>query len=316
MPSMLPDYDFLFSASVSWRPAVTEGDVPHGNRAGLAAASVLRRTQELTRREHPERYGSVQYTLEEKLGTHTLDDTATLVVMVTDVMLTLAPEDRDRLRKLAGLRKEEDTWEQERQYERSKRRYLADEILETPGSAVVWWLARHDHDIEGAVDLLGPLAQLSAAANNTEVAELFRHLVEGLPHPGPTSRPEDTLPRDHPHDEPLDTVARMEQLLDGLGLAEPSAERSAFLHRLLLWLAAADRREDADRIRRQLWPESPTDDPTRSRPPPNPKPRPGPPTRRHRSRKQRGPLREVAGWQVRAERGGRTTGFVHGWSTQ
>ncbi|MCX5375857.1 hypothetical protein [Streptomyces sp. NBC_00091] len=268
VPSLLPDYDFLLSASVWWRPAGTEGDVPHGNRAGLAVASVIRRAQELTRRERPDRYGSVQYLLEERLGSHALDDSATLVVMATDVTLTLVPEDRDRLRRLAGLRKEEDTWEQERQYERSKRKYLADEILQSPGSAVVWWLARHDEDIERAVDLLGPLAQLSAASNNTEVVELFRHLVDGPPEPGPAPWPDDdTLPRDHPQHEPPDVVARVEAFLEDLGLGEPSAERQSFLHRLLRLLAAAGRQEEAERVRSRLWTESTTEDPTPAPPP-------------------------------------------------
>ncbi|MBT2452532.1 hypothetical protein J7F03_36880 [Streptomyces sp. ISL-43] len=223
--------------------------------------------QEFTRREHPDRYGSVQYLLEEQLGSHALDDTATLVVMVTDVTLALAPEDRDRLRKLAGLRKEEDTWEQERQYERSKRKYLADEILQTPGSAAVWWLARHDDDIERAVDLLGPLAQLSAASNNTEVAELFRHLVEGRPEPGSAPWADDGLARNHPQDEPLGVVACVAALLEGLGLAEPSAERSVFLHRLAQFLSAAGRGEDAERIRSRLWTDATTEDTTPAPPP-------------------------------------------------
>lgn len=51
-------------------------------------------------------------------------------------------------------------------------------MLKSAGSAVVWWLARHDDDIEKTVDLIGPLAQLTAAANDEEVPELFRHLID------------------------------------------------------------------------------------------------------------------------------------------
>lgn len=46
---------------------------------------------------------------------------------------------------------------------------------------MVWWLAHylaHDTDKVGeVVPLIGPLAQLVAAANNTNVHEKFRHLV-------------------------------------------------------------------------------------------------------------------------------------------
>ncbi|MFF2191906.1 hypothetical protein [Streptomyces sp. NPDC058157] len=254
--SALPDYDFLFSASVWWRPATTAGDAPtHGSLSGLAAATVLRRAQELTLHEPPDRYGSVQYRLEEQLGSHALDDSATLVVMVTDVTLTLAAEDGERLRKLAGLRKEEGTWEQERQYERSKRKYLADEILKTPGSAAVWWLARHEDDVEGTVNLLGPLAQLSAASNDTEVAELFRHLVEGPSDAGSAPWDDDSLPRDHPQDLPLSTVDCVARLLDAAGLEDPSPERWTLLHRIIRGLEGAGRRGEAEEVRSHLWPD-------------------------------------------------------------
>ncbi|MFJ3881245.1 hypothetical protein ACIPW5_27830 [Streptomyces sp. NPDC090077] len=269
--SALTGYDFLFSASVWWRPAGTEGDVPHGNRAGLAAAGIIRKAQELTCREHPDRYGAVQYLLEERLGSHALDDSATLVVMATDVTLALVPEDAERLRKLAGLRKEEDTWEQERQYERSKRQYLTDEVLQTPGSAVVWWLARHDEEIERAVDLLGPLARLSAASNNTEVVELFRHLVDGPEPRAALWSEDDAFPRDHPQDEPPrppDVAARAEAFLEDLGLGEPSAERWSFLHRLLRLLEAAERHDEAAHIRKRLWTD-PEEDLTAAPPPPD-----------------------------------------------
>lgn len=48
---------------------------------------------------------------------------------------------------------------------------------QSAGSAVVWWLARHENKIEKAVDMIGPLAQIAAAANDEEVPELFRHLL-------------------------------------------------------------------------------------------------------------------------------------------
>ncbi len=71
----------------------------------------------------------------------------------------------------------EDVWERERDHERRKRAYLGDDVLQSTGSAVVWWLAQHDNDVEGAVRLIGALAELSAAANDAEVPELFRYLV-------------------------------------------------------------------------------------------------------------------------------------------
>ena len=45
-------------------------------------------------------------------------------------------------------------------------------MLTSTGSAVVWWLARHEDEMEKAVDMVGPLAQITAAANDEEVPEL------------------------------------------------------------------------------------------------------------------------------------------------
>ncbi|MEU1088715.1 hypothetical protein ACFYPN_03645 [Streptomyces sp. NPDC005576] len=49
--------------------------------------------------------------------------------------------------------------------------------VKSADSAVVGWLARHENEIEKAVDMIGPLTRVSAAANDEEVPELFRHLL-------------------------------------------------------------------------------------------------------------------------------------------
>ncbi|MGH3870444.1 MAG: hypothetical protein ACRDSR_02850 [Pseudonocardiaceae bacterium] len=53
--------------------------------------------------------------------------------------------------------------EHEHDHERRKRDYLRDDVLQNTGSAITWWLARKDNDVEDTVRLIGALAQLSAA---------------------------------------------------------------------------------------------------------------------------------------------------------
>jgi hypothetical protein len=81
------------------------------------------------------------------------------------------------------LRKHERMWEQERRMEVSMRRYLSEDVLKDTGSAVVWWLARHADQIEDSAQMIGHLAQLTAAANSKDmpVPELLRAIQAAEP---------------------------------------------------------------------------------------------------------------------------------------
>jgi hypothetical protein len=119
------------------------------------------------------------------LGTVLPDGSGQVVTWAGDVALSISDDDDARLRKMSELRKQELAWEHERGVERTMRAYLRNEVLDSPGSAVVWWLARHPEQVEDTARLIGPLAQLSAAAHDTPVHELFRDLVpeQGSPVP-------------------------------------------------------------------------------------------------------------------------------------
>ncbi|ANW19531.1 hypothetical protein [Streptomyces clavuligerus] len=264
LPSAVADYDFRFSASIWWRPfGERQGETPAWSAQAVAA--ILSRAESITRGEHPGHWDSARYRLQGALGAPAPDDSFAVTAMASHVTLALVAGDRERLENLATLRKTQATWHHERQYERDKREYFATEILSTPGSAVTWWLAQHDDEVERAVDLIGPLACLSAASNNAEVPELFRHLV-----PPPAARWESPgrsddptassrIPEDGMTVDPL--LRDTSQLLETLDLAEGSDERSVFVHRLIRSTAAADRPTAAEHLREHLTPYSPAPDP-------------------------------------------------------
>ncbi|MFF2746541.1 hypothetical protein ACFVVA_13475 [Kitasatospora sp. NPDC058048] len=275
LPSALPDYSFVFSATVRWRPTHNLSDLAHANLVNLAVSAVLERAQFVTNHEHPYHSVAAGYRLAGTLGAEAADASARVTSLATDVSLTLYPADHDRLEKLARLHKTEDAWEQHRHYERNRRTYLGEEVLKSPGSAVVWWLTRHEDEVEKAVDMIGPLAQLSAAANNTEVPEPFRRLVAGASTPGPVCPMGDPASPEHPAEDragvaiPLGpsappvvepdeaVVEHIRQLLDELGLKEGSAEREVLVHRIARSTDAAGRVAAAERIRQHLsgrWP--------------------------------------------------------------
>lgn len=264
--SAVEDCPFLFSASVWWRPAGRFALSTHGNPAGLAATSVLQRVQSMTLTEDPGRCTFLEHSLEGLLGTPVLDDSGLVVAFATDVRLVLRPRDQQHLEELDGLRKAMGSWESRRQHERNLREYLGEDVLRSPGNAVVWWMARHDDQIERAVDMIAPLAVLSAAANDEEIPEEYRDLFRrsgktmeeepmsgfGHPEPGGGQTPAGHGPicseaRQEP--PPTDSLAAW---LDGEGFTDGSDETRVFLDRLARMSDAAGRPEAAENIRRHM----------------------------------------------------------------
>ncbi|MFC9396614.1 hypothetical protein ACFTWS_26100 [Streptomyces sp. NPDC057027] len=271
LPSATDGYDFLFSATVWWKPVPDHAGRSDDASPALAAASVVSRAGEVVRHEEPGGASFAQYLLAGELGVPLPDRNERVKALAADVTLTLAPADRERLRKLNDLRKDEEIWEYERQHERNKRRYLGDDVLKSAGSAVVWWLARHENEIEKAVQMIGPLAQIAAAANDEEVPELFRHLLV----PPVSARSEATVggPLWDESDlggemfggeEEVGVPDRLRLLLTAAGLKPDMDGYTVFVHRVMRFLKAEGLDEAADEIRRAfgLAPdEGPGDEP-------------------------------------------------------
>ncbi|WP_369167919.1 hypothetical protein AB5J49_08540 [Streptomyces sp. R28] len=177
LPSSLEDYDFLLSATIRWcpeKPYAQETGIHHG---GLAVEAVLARARNITAACDPFRSSLAQHELSGALAEMYPDRSGHIRAMALEVVLRLSAEDQNRLDRLAAIRKDEELWEHERKWEKSRRAYLGDDVLRDTGRAVVWWLAKNDDQVEKTVEDIGLLAQLTSAANNEQVAEPFRHLV-------------------------------------------------------------------------------------------------------------------------------------------
>ncbi|MGW1837043.1 hypothetical protein [Streptomyces sp. NPDC002067] len=162
-------------------------------------------------------------------------------------------------------------------------------MLRTPGSAVVWWLARHGERVEDAVRMIGPLARLSAAAHDTEVPETFRHLAAEPPGheplsdgtqdrndgtsrtPVPSARrtplgtglptatglaavsdPDEAREQDDARDPDDMAAEHVARLIGALGLAEGSPEHIAYVEDIARATDALGRTVTAARIRHHL----------------------------------------------------------------
>jgi hypothetical protein len=176
LPSADRDYRFLLNATILWRPSGAQG----AGRPELAIDAVRERATRFTEGAAAADSDLLAPRLAAELSFSRPDRTGQLEVWAHDVVLSIADDDRRRLRKLAEIRKDEEVWEHERSYERSKRTYLREDVLQSTGSAVVWWLAQNSTRVEETVGLIGTLAKLVAAAQGREVEPVFRMFVDGL----------------------------------------------------------------------------------------------------------------------------------------
>ncbi|GAB2854191.1 hypothetical protein GCM10027074_21410 [Streptomyces deserti] len=261
LPSSVADYDFSFSATVRWLVLDAPEDAPYINPAGLAVDAVLQRARAVTAQQPPHRSAFTQHQLDGALATMRADSTGRVMAMAQDVSLSLPEHDRDRLAKLSNVRKDEDVWEHERNYERSKRAYLGDDVLKDPGSAVVWWLSRNEEEVEGAVDRIGLLAQLSAVANNETVAPQFEHLLspprtwdsDGAPDGRATPEwPEEYDLGDVPSANGTEPNRSVDSLLAWFGFSADDPDLDLFAQRLIQVAQVHGKAEAVEEIRRRF----------------------------------------------------------------
>ncbi|RLL65774.1 hypothetical protein [Streptomyces sp. Z26] len=222
LPSSETDYDFLLSATVRWSPLTVSSDAPPVSPGGIAIDAVLERAARVTMSQPPTRSGLAQHRLNGVLGVMEADPTGRVLAMAEEVTLTLSDADASRLKKLSTVRKDTVLWEHERKYECDRRTYLGADVLKNTGSAVVWWLTKNDDEVKKTVDDIGMLAQLTAAANNEEVPELFEHMA---PYPRFAQNP--GYPPSSPFDPPPEYDPTAEPTTNGYRPPEEPGEESA-----------------------------------------------------------------------------------------
>ncbi|MEU2224837.1 hypothetical protein [Streptomyces sp. NPDC018347] len=259
LPSNRDDYSFVFSATVRWYLIESPGNDPVLNPAGLAVEAVLKRARAITEKREPDRASYVQHELGGVLSRMCPDPTGSLQAMAENISLTLLDQDQERLDRLADVRKDKAVWEHQRKYEQSKREYLGEDVLKDTGSAVVWWLAKNDEHVEKTVADLALLAQLTSAANDTDIPERLLDLV--------SQRPGEPIAADGPEDAP-DAVPRertavdhLSALFDAMGFTEGDDRRAMLARQISDLLMKQNRHETAEDLLRHFDPPvTPTPD--------------------------------------------------------
>ena len=164
LPSASADYQFSFAAVVQWSTVLP--GTRHADLGSVAVDALLQRAKAKTATLQPGDESLNQHRLAALLGEPDLDEKGQVRMWATEVRLKLPDADMKHLAHVSALRRREQTSLLERRLEQGKRSYLKDDVLATPGSAVVWWLANNPGEVEKCVDLLDTLSRLSAAAQD------------------------------------------------------------------------------------------------------------------------------------------------------
>ncbi|MFG3084887.1 hypothetical protein [Streptomyces parvulus] len=253
LPSMWADYDFVFSATVRWCLLDAPASAPVLNPAGLAVDTVLKRARAITEQREPVRASLVEQELSGALARMAPEPTGHLQAMAENVHLVLGQQDQERLDKLAEVRKDEEVWVHQRKYEQSRRRYLGEDVLKDTGSAVVWWLARNDEHVERTVSDLALLAQLTSAANDTEVPERLKDLISQQAGEPPMPDFPGTEPPAAPQPRGTATT-HLSDFLDSIGFTHGDVRRPMLAAQIAGLIKEQNRHETAEDIQHHFDP--------------------------------------------------------------
>lgn len=180
LPSQDDEYPFVFSAMVRWK-WTGDPDPRLRNPAEFAKKMVMEQAEQVSAGYRPKEYDVARHQVAAPLGVAAHGFDGALEVWAEDVTLSLSEEDESRLARIATARKEGALWEVERSVETAKRRYYADDVLATPGSAIVWDLVRGDADVNRTHDLIEVLTRVAEASKGGDPADLLDRLRVASP---------------------------------------------------------------------------------------------------------------------------------------
>ncbi|MFC4495178.1 hypothetical protein ACFPA8_13660 [Streptomyces ovatisporus] len=252
LPSLWDDYRFVFSATVRWHLIKSPETMPVLNPAGLAVEAVLSRARSITEKREPTQASLIQHELSGALSRMSPEPTGHLQAMAENINLSLPQQDQERLERLAEVRKEGAVWEHQRKYEQSKRQYLGEDVLKDTGSAVVWWLAKNEEHVERTVADLPLLAQLTSAANDTDIPERLQNLLSEPP--SESAMPENAEVEPEPKSQARTAEDHLSGFFDSMGFTEGDIRRGMLAKQISNIITKQNQHETAEGLLRRFDP--------------------------------------------------------------
>jgi hypothetical protein len=161
------DYPFVFTARLNIK--VPAGHSP-GSYLAIVQHELKRRVRDVVASIDPTYRHVALNAVEDQLMPQR--DYERYSYLVSDMSLRLSPADENHLEELDQIRKRTDVQRKERDLEQELCTYLSENVLQSTGKSLVWWLARNHgttssaDTLETAVALIPTLAQITAAADD------------------------------------------------------------------------------------------------------------------------------------------------------
>ncbi|MFK4089288.1 hypothetical protein ACI2LF_34565 [Kribbella sp. NPDC020789] len=205
LESAAAEYQFSFSATVYWKPVGLVSST--ADLASSAIQAVVTRAKRELATVEPTQQELAQHRLSAVLSRRERDDRNGVIAWAERIQVRLPEPFAELARTRSERRRRREIIELEQAVERNVRTYLKDEAFATPGSATIWWLARHPEELERCLELYPTLRQLSNAANDRA------ETLDDLPQPTAAA----PLPASATQTEPptFDLWAAVENFLDG-----------------------------------------------------------------------------------------------------
>lgn len=179
------DCRVYLSCVVRWRPVQSGISLEHQRPGAWAAEFLFGEAAPVLEQTLPEDRARAEHRLADLLGSRRTDPTGRMEFHAKHVSVVLADADKSWIDARKESRREAQLWYQSRDFERAVRSYLEQEVLDSPGSTLVWWLAQPRTDEKDRVDdAVGKIEQLRELAGAAAVRELpspavFRMAKEG-----------------------------------------------------------------------------------------------------------------------------------------
>jgi hypothetical protein len=220
------EYKFLFSGTVCWSSIRTDAGISPDYQRELAVREIRARARAVTVAHQPEDHVAVRNDLAFALLTPLAVNSGQpdqLQAWATNVALTIPEGDAHKLSELSEQRKKIKNW-------RQVEAYLEQDVLTSPGRAVVWWLAQHPDKVKEAASLIEAQNQLVGVVTTTEVPEQFHpdpatdFVNQFFPNPDDPQRAmfaDDLVKLTANHGVDHDCVKHLQEIADGGTVNDP-----------------------------------------------------------------------------------------------
>ncbi|MCP2168661.1 hypothetical protein [Goodfellowiella coeruleoviolacea] len=184
LPSSMSFVDFQASFTVVWT-LDGRADYRHAIPQSTAVNAIVQRAAAITRQANPVHHKPLREQLAFELGKRLQVENTNVWARAEDVHITVEEADLDLVRRHVELNRRRELRQAERELERAELRYLRDNVFNSVGNALLWWLHHNDNQIERIGEVAPQLTQLVRLVSGQEQVHWADNLLAALEEASP-----------------------------------------------------------------------------------------------------------------------------------